>query len=101
MPAWLHQLNEHFPIRGLEHPGEITAAHIVRRVGDHEVKLLANLLPFVRPGVLLAGQMPQRVFELYWPLAQSHSFAVTPMEVIGLAATETTSVASLKVVHAV
>ena len=73
----------------------------MRRCSDHEVKLLANLLPFVRPGVLLAGVMPQRVFELYWPLAQSDSFAVTRMEITGLSETDTTPVANLKVVHAV
>ena len=28
------------------------------------MKLLANLLPFVAPGALLAGEMPHRVFHL-------------------------------------
>jgi glutamate synthase domain-containing protein 2 len=63
---------------GLRHPGEVTASHIVRRCNDHEVKLLANLLPFVRQGALLEGEMPHAVFRLYWPMASARSFAATP-----------------------
>jgi len=73
----LHALKELVQAAGLAHPGEITAAHIVRRSSDHEVKLLANLLPFLKPGVLLDGSEPTlNVFRLYWPLAQAHSFAM-------------------------
>ena len=61
---------------GLSHPGAISASHIVRRSSDHEVKLLSNLLPFVKPGALLSGEMPHAVFRLYWPMARADSFAV-------------------------
>jgi glutamate synthase domain-containing protein 2 len=61
---------------GLAHPGQITAAHIVRRSAEHSVKLLANLLPFVQPGELLRGEMTQQVFRMYWPMAQAESFGV-------------------------
>jgi glutamate synthase domain-containing protein 2 len=74
----LMALQELVQAAGLEHPGDITASHIVRRCSDHQVKLLANLLPFVKPGVLTKGELPQRVFELYWPMASAHSFAATP-----------------------
>ena len=91
MPAWLLKLNEHFPIcaalgvkplkelvqaAGFDHPGAITAAHIVRRDNHHQVKLLANLLTFIKPGSLLAGDLPHEVFRVYWPMAQARSFAV-------------------------
>ena len=64
---------------GLEHPGRISAAHIVRRTRDHEVKLLANLLPFVEPGQPLAAERgdapwPHNVFRLFWPRSRSDSF---------------------------
>ena len=73
----LHALKELVQAAGLSHPGAITAAHIVRRSSEHEVKLLSNLLPFVKPGALLGGgEMPHAVFRLYWPMAQPHSFAV-------------------------
>jgi glutamate synthase domain-containing protein 2 len=74
----LMALKELVQAAGLTHPGAVTASHIVRRCNDHEVKLLANLLPFVRPGALLAGEMPHAVFRLYWPMAHAESFAATP-----------------------
>ena len=71
----LHALQELVQAAGLSHPREITASHIVRRNAGHGVKLLANLLPFVEPGSLLAGEMPHQVFRTYWPLARTDSFA--------------------------
>ena len=72
----LHALKELVQAAGLSHPGAISASHIVRRSSDHEVKLLSNLLPFVKPGALLSGEMPHAVFRLYWPMARADSFAV-------------------------
>ena len=57
-------------------PSELTAAHIVRRSAEHSVKLLVNLLPFVKPGELLRGELTQQVFRTYWPMAQASSFGV-------------------------
>ncbi|WP_428416395.1 FMN-binding glutamate synthase family protein [Methylibium sp.] len=79
----LRALKELVQAAGLQHPREITAAHIVRRVADHDVKLLATLLPFVKPGELLAAERgdvdwPQRVYRLYWPRASAHSFLHQP-----------------------
>jgi hypothetical protein len=75
----LHALKELVQAAGLTHPDQITASHIVRRSSDHDVKLLANQLHFLKPGELLAamaGQAPwpHRVYGLYWPLARSDSF---------------------------
>ena len=72
----LHALKELVQAAGLNHPGEISASHIVRRNSEHGVKLLANLLHFVEPGALLAGEMPHQVFRTYWPMAQAGSFGV-------------------------
>ena len=74
----LKALKELVQAAGLTHPGAITASHIVRRCSDHQVKLLANLLPFVQPGELLRGEVTQNVFKLYWPMANAYSFAATP-----------------------
>ncbi|MCW5665299.1 MAG: FMN-binding glutamate synthase family protein [Piscinibacter sp.] len=74
----LHALQELVQAAGLQHPGEISAGHIVRRTSDHGVKLLSNLLPFVEPGALLGGEMPHQVFRLYWPMARPDSFARAP-----------------------
>jgi len=77
----LAALKELVQAAGLMHPGEISATHIVRRTAEQEVKLLANLLPFLKPGVLLAAargeaDWPHNVYRFYWDLARSDSFAV-------------------------
>ena len=75
----LQALQELVQAAGLHHPGEITAAHIVRRVADSDVRLLANQLPLVPPGALLdaiegRADWPHNVYRLYWPMASAHSF---------------------------
>jgi glutamate synthase domain-containing protein 2 len=74
----LKALKELVQAAGLTHPREITASHIVRRTDEGAVKLLANLLPFTRPGALLAvppgGELPHQVYRIYWPMAQADSF---------------------------
>jgi glutamate synthase domain-containing protein 2 len=80
----LKALQELVQAAGLEHPSRITAQHIVRRAADHEVKLLANALTFVKPGALLAAvegraDWPHKVFSLYWPMARSSSFIAAEM----------------------
>ncbi len=71
-------LKELVQAAGLNDPSELTAAHIVRRNSEAGVKLLANLLPFVKPGALLRGEMPHEVFRVYWPMASAASFTATP-----------------------
>jgi len=75
----LMALKELVQAAGLTHPGQITASHIVRRVSQGDVQLLANQLPFLKPGALLAAiegraDWPHNVYRQYWPLAQSGSF---------------------------
>ena len=75
----LHALKELMQAAGLDHPEQISASHIVRRTAEGHVRLLANQIPFVRPGALLAaiegrGEWPHKVYELYWALASSDSF---------------------------
>ena len=72
----LMALKELIQAAGLKDPSELTAAHIVRRNSEHAVKLLENLLPFVKPGELLHGEMSQQIFRDYWPMAQASSFGV-------------------------
>jgi len=71
----LEALKELVQAAGLEHPQQITAHHIVRRLTDTEVRLLSNLVLRVAPGALLGSlaELPT-VFRLYWPLASAHSF---------------------------
>jgi glutamate synthase domain-containing protein 2 len=76
----LGALRELTQAAGLMHPNEFRATHLVRRVSENEVRLLANVLPQIRPGQLLEADggraaWPHKVYELYWPLANARSFA--------------------------
>jgi glutamate synthase domain-containing protein 2 len=75
----LHALKEMVQAAGLTHPGAITAHHIVRRLDDNQVRLLANLVPQMPAGGLLEGELGEQhnVFKLYWPRAQADSFAAS------------------------
>jgi hypothetical protein len=75
----LMALKELVQAAGLHDPAHITASHIVRRHSEHGVKLLANLLPFLKPGELLDGEASQQVFRTYWPMASATSFSATPL----------------------
>jgi glutamate synthase domain-containing protein 2 len=76
----LGALRELTQAAGLSHPREFRATHLVRRVSENEVRLLANLLPQTRRGELLDASegkcaWPHKVYELYWPRASSRTFA--------------------------
>jgi len=76
----LEALKELVQAAGLQHPNEINAFHIVRRNADQEVRLLANTLPYVQPGALLAAargeaDWPHNVYRQYWPQARADSFS--------------------------
>jgi glutamate synthase domain-containing protein 2 len=69
-------LKELVQAAGLQHPRDITAHHIVRRLTDTEVRLLANLLFRMEPGALLSSDLTDQhnVFKLYWPMARAEQF---------------------------
>lgn len=73
----LHALKELLQAAGVYHPSELRPYHFMRRVGAFEVQPLSELLDQVEPGDLLNGIYRQRVFEKWWPLASSESFALT------------------------
>ena len=77
----LKALKELVEAAGLNHPGEIDAPHIVRRINKNEVRLLSVLLPEMPAGQLLKNEpiseslnLP-RVYNLYWNKSQASSFA--------------------------
>ncbi|HXW28668.1 MAG TPA: FMN-binding glutamate synthase family protein, partial [Xanthobacteraceae bacterium] len=59
---------------GLTHPSEIRPLHIVRRLSSHEIRLVANLYNFLKPGELFSNPDAHVVYRVYWPMAASHSF---------------------------
>lgn len=75
----LKALKEIVQAAGLQHPGDITAHHIVRRVSENDVRLLVNLVPQMEKDALLQGDVSalHGVFKLYWPRSKADSFALT------------------------
>ncbi len=74
----LHALQELVQAAGLQHPSEITASHIVRRVNENDVRLLTTLLPGVPAGALLKDSLNDlhNVYCHYWPLARADRFGL-------------------------
>jgi glutamate synthase domain-containing protein 2 len=73
----LHALQELVQAAGLQHPGEVNAHHVMRRVTDTEVRSLADLLPQVKTGALLGDDLNglPEVFRTHWPTARAERFA--------------------------
>jgi len=60
---------------GLEHPQQLGPEHILRRVSPIEVRSLAALYRFLKPGDLLGRVPDHAVFQSFWAGARSDSFA--------------------------
>jgi hypothetical protein len=76
----LEALKELVQAAGLQHPNDLTAHHIVRRLTDTDVRLLAHLLMNIAPNALLADDISAlpNVFKHYWPMASAERFAPAP-----------------------
>jgi glutamate synthase domain-containing protein 2 len=72
----LKALQEMVQAAGLNHPNEITAHHIVRRVNETGVKLLVTVMPPLAAGALLDRDISSlpNVFKFYWNRANADSF---------------------------
>jgi glutamate synthase domain-containing protein 2 len=68
-------LKELIAAAGLHHPDELGPEHIVRRVSSTEVRSLASLHVWAKPGELLAGLPEHPVFKVFWPVARADTFA--------------------------
>lgn len=71
----LRALKELIAAAGLSHPGELGPEHIIRRVSGNEVRSLATLYAFVRPGELLEQTAEHAVFQRFWEDARADTFA--------------------------
>ncbi len=71
----LRALKELIAAAGLDHPGQLGPEHIIRRVSGSEVRSLATLYPFLRPGELLETTPTHAVFQRFWQDARADSFA--------------------------
>jgi glutamate synthase domain-containing protein 2 len=77
----LHALQELLQAAGLQHPNDITANHILRRVSAFEVGRLSTLMAYMKPGELLAaerGEAPwlQPAYANYWMRSRADRFSI-------------------------
>jgi glutamate synthase domain-containing protein 2 len=70
----LETLKELVEAAGLEHPSELGPEHIIRRISSTQVRSLANLYRWVKPGDLLEGVYRQPVFRSFWAEASPERF---------------------------
>jgi glutamate synthase domain-containing protein 2 len=70
----LAALQELLEAAGLNHPYELGPEHVIRRVSANEVRSLAMLQPWLKPGELLAGVPNQAVYEKFWNAARADRF---------------------------
>ena len=75
----LHALADLVGAAGLKHPGDMRPLHIVRRISTNEIRLIANLYHFLKPGELLERPSAHAVYQTYWPMASAHSFDPLPL----------------------
>jgi glutamate synthase domain-containing protein 2 len=71
--ATIEALAELVAAAGLDHPAQLTLAHLSRRVSAHEVKSFAELYPPLQAGELLAGTADKR-FAAAWAMASAEEF---------------------------
>jgi len=76
----LHAFAELIGAAGLSKPSELKAHHIVRRISGNEIRNLPMLYKFIKPGELLTNPAAHTVFEVFWPMASSRSFAARHVE---------------------
>ena len=70
----LESVQEMLQATGLHQPSELSLKHIMRRVSDHDVQNLDQLMPSVTPGALLNPQNLTGLFAQYWSESSSDHF---------------------------
>ena len=73
----LESVQEMLQATGLSEPSELRLNHIMRRVSEHEVQNLSDLILSVKGGALLEPQDLEGLFAKYWQAASPDSFQLT------------------------
>jgi glutamate synthase domain-containing protein 2 len=79
----LRALSELIAAAGLEHPSEIRPHHLVRRVGNSEVRLFSQLHVFLEAGELVDGDCGRDFYSNAWKLARPDSFGLPSAQSYG------------------
>ena len=59
---------------GLSHPNKLRPHHIVRRLSQNEVRLVSNIIKFLKPGDLIENRADHPVYATFWKMADARSF---------------------------
>ncbi|WP_439889189.1 FMN-binding glutamate synthase family protein [Pseudomonas sp. MBLB4123] len=70
----LKALAEMLAAAGLEHPAQLDAKHLVRRMSVTEIKLFAQQHVFLKPGELLGEAIAGEFYARMWQMARADSF---------------------------
>ncbi|MDF0605988.1 FMN-binding glutamate synthase family protein [Neisseriaceae bacterium TC5R-5] len=70
----LKALAEMLAAAGLQHPSQLKAHHLVRRVSETEIRLLSQLHVFLKPGELLQAEMKSEFYGRMWQMARTDQF---------------------------
>jgi glutamate synthase domain-containing protein 2 len=73
----LESVQEMLQATGLTAPSDLRLNHIMRRVSEHEVQNLSDLMLSVKGGALLEPQDLEGLFAKYWQAASPDSFQLT------------------------
>ncbi len=73
----LESVQEMLQATGLSAPSDLRLNHIMRRVSEHEVQNLSDLIMSVKGGALLEPQELEGLFAKYWQAASPDSFHLT------------------------
>ncbi len=72
----LHALKELLAAAGLHHTAELGPEHIIRRISSTDVRSLATLHAWLKPGGLLRGETNDHpVYRVFWEEASAETFA--------------------------
>ncbi|MEE5113576.1 FMN-binding glutamate synthase family protein [Pseudomonas alliivorans] len=70
----LKGLAEMLAAAGLDHPSQLEAKHLVRRMSATEIKLFSQTHVFLQPGQLLNGVQDDSFYSRMWRMARADSF---------------------------
>ncbi|MBK9521354.1 MAG: hypothetical protein IPO13_06990 [Rhodocyclaceae bacterium] len=71
-------LKELLAAAGLTHPSQLGPEHIIRRISSTEVRSLATLHTWIKPGELLSALSELPAFKIFWEVSRADTFAAPP-----------------------
>ncbi|MBC7625215.1 MAG: FMN-binding glutamate synthase family protein, partial [Aeromicrobium sp.] len=74
----LKALKELLAAAGLTHPRDLGPEHVIQRVSSNEVRSLAALHTWTKPGELLSAIPESAVFKVFWAVSRADSFDAPP-----------------------